>query len=77
MRVQPPPSLTLFDRYRNGNLLTRPDLLEEVSELVSNVIYLHPDDLLRILKAGYRNMTTKDRDEFMRKVLLELRRATR
>lgn len=70
-----PPSLAT--KHNEGSLPARSELIDEVVELVGSVAYLHPDDLLRILKAGYRNMTRFDRDEFMRKSLLELKKSVR
>lgn len=71
------PSLELIRKYAEGSLVERSYFVDKVVDLFGGVIYLPPDDLIRILKAGYRNMTASDRDEFMRKILLEMKRSER
>jgi hypothetical protein len=71
------PLMTARMQSEAARLPSRFEVIDNAAELVGSMVYLHPDDLIRILKAGYRNMTTKDRDEFMRRVLLELKKSQR
>jgi len=34
-----------------------------------------PDDLIQLMRAGYRSLSQAERDVFMRRVLLELKRS--
>lgn len=69
------PDLTVYARFLTTKSSKRGDIREEVIELVSRSSLFHTDDLIRLLKVGYKQLPRSEKGEFMRRVLFELKKS--
>jgi hypothetical protein len=70
-----PSRMTLFDHFRTVNAAARGELRDEVEDFVGRSGLFDADDLIKLMKAGYRQLPGKQKGEFMRRVLFELKKS--
>jgi hypothetical protein len=71
----PEPDKTLFERFLRTRAPERGKIRDEIVEMVDRSKIFSPDDLIQLMRAGYRSLSQAERDVFMRRVLLELKRS--
>ena len=58
-----------------SKLVARGEIRDEVVEMVGRSGLFDASDLICVLKAGYKTLSKRDRSEFMRRVLFELKKS--
>ena len=69
--------LPLYNRFLHTRSSDCGGIRDEVIELVARSGLFGIDDLIRLMKVGYLQLTNKQRSEFMRRVLFELKKSER
>lgn len=68
---------TVYERFLSTKSGERGAIRDEVVEMVSRSGIFDVDDLIAVLKVGYRQLPRTQRSEFMRRVLFELKKYER
>jgi hypothetical protein len=66
---------TVFERFLNAKGPDRGRIRDEIVEMVGRSGLFDVDDLIQLMKVGYRLLLKPERDEFMRRVLFELKKS--
>lgn len=70
-----PPKQTLFERFCASRPVARGEIRDEVIEMVGRSGIFDASDIIAIMKAGYKTLARRERSEFMRCVLFELKKS--
>jgi len=66
---------TLYQRYRATKSAGWGEIRDEVIELVGRSFLFGVDELILLMKAGYKSLPKREKSEFMRRVLFELKKS--
>jgi hypothetical protein len=73
--AESPKKLTLLERFLATKPAARGEIRDEVVEVVGRAGIFDVSDLIAVMKAGYKTLPSREKNEFMRRVLFELKKS--
>jgi hypothetical protein len=70
-----PSKLTVFERFLSTEPAARGEIRDEVVEMVERSGIFDVNELIILMKVGYKTLSKTERGEFMRRVLFELKKS--
>ena len=74
LEIRQPPRQTLYDKFHATKAEHRGEFRDDVEELVARSGLFDTEDLIRLMKVGYKQLSRDQKGEFMRRVLFELKK---
>ena len=69
------PNQAIYERFLSSKPVARAGIRDEVVEMVGRSCIFDAGDLIRLMKAGYKTLSRREKSEFMRRVLFELKKS--